>query len=102
MPNPSKFSQAFSDRLSTYLNIDLARVKKVPRETIASFRNVIKEYGDNVEKIVAKGNSYGILKLRKYRVILFYIQTKEEYEAYVASEISNKRILNYIQYLQKR
>lgn len=99
----SIFCEEFSNKLSTYINIDLARVKKVPDDAVASFMNVLKENNKNIEFINGvEETHYGILKIKKYRVVLFYVDNREKKQCYVASEISEKRILNYIQYLKKR
>lgn len=100
--NQNSFCEEFSDRLSTYLNIDVAKVKRVPSEVVASFFNVIKDNIKNVEIINFENISYGILKIKKYRVVLFYVDNNETKQCYVASEVSYKRILNYIQYLKNR
>lgn len=101
--NNNPFSEEFSKRLSNYINIDVAKVKKVPKDIVNSFLNVFNEKNKNAEVFNDESNTkFGILKLKKYRIVLFYVDNNEKIQCFVASEISEKRILNYIQFLRNK
>lgn len=100
--NPSIFCNEFSDRLSSYINIDVAKVKKIPKDVIPAFERVFRESRSFVDEININGYQYGILKLKKHRVVLFYVKSTNVYQCFIASEISEKRILNYIQFIKQQ
>lgn len=100
--NPNIFCNKFTEKLSCCINIDVAKVKKIPKNIIPAFERVFRENSYLADEINFNGNKYGILKLKKHRVVLFYVKTTREYQCYIASEISEKRILNYIQFIKQR
>lgn len=101
--NYNPFEGNFSERLSNYINLDVAKVKRVPQETVKSFENVFKTNEKHAEFFCGVNNEkYGILKNKKYRVVLFFVDVNNKKQCYVSSEVSEKRILNYIQYLKNR
>ena len=77
--NYNPFEGDFSERLSNYLNLDVAKVKKVPSETVKSFENVFKSNEKHAEFFGGKNNEkYGILKNKKYRVVLFFVENNNK------------------------
>lgn len=94
------FTEEFEKELSKHINIDCAKVMAVPQATINSFKKIMSEHQGDLTKVLNDSTEYGIIKLQKNRIVLFYVKSKKSYNAFIASEISHKRILNYVQYLK--
>ena len=101
--NKVNFSQEFIDVLNTFLNVDVAKVKILPENLKIYFYKIFNQFNNqDLKKIITDkdGDEYGIVKISKYRIVLFYVKSSGESIEYVASEVSEKRILNYLKYLK--
>lgn len=99
--NNDLFNPEFKSILAEYINIDLARVKKIPESIKNHFIRFLKVHNDKVVKFKINNINYGFLKKNKNKIFVFFIyKNSNEITGYVASEMSEKRIINFIRFLE--
>lgn len=94
------FNPKFKNILSEKINVDIAKVKKVPESIRASFNRYLSLNRNKISTICIDNIKYGFLLSFKNKILVFYVENSGELSGYVASEISEKKIIKFLRYLK--